>query len=83
MAKNKSPACAFRESVQTFLTMVSAAPRRISPSQASATNFKERVSTAIHFNKNVAETTAVMVLSSELVSFSPPLLVSVSCNGVI
>src|ERR1035438_6026333 len=45
MAKNKSPACAFRESVQTFLTIVSAAPRRISPSQASTTNFKERSST--------------------------------------
>jgi len=47
MAKNKSPACAFRESVQTFLTTVSAAPLRISPPQASATNFKERNSTLI------------------------------------
>jgi hypothetical protein len=28
-------------------------------------------------------TTAVMVLSSELVSFSPPPLVSYSCSGVI
>ena len=30
MAKNKSPGFAFRESVQTFFTIVSAAPRRIS-----------------------------------------------------
>jgi len=46
IAKNKSPGFDCRESVQTFFTIASAAPRRISASQASATNFKERVSTA-------------------------------------
>src|SRR5208282_3804979 len=36
-----------------------------------------------HLSKNVAVTTAVMVLSRELVSFSPSPLMSVLCSGVI
>ena len=83
MAKNKSPAFAGRESVQTFFTFGSAAPFLISAAQASATNFKERSSTKIHFNKNVAVTTAVMVFWREVVSFMPSPLVSVLCSGVI
>ena len=46
MAKNKSPACACRESVQTRRTAFHRSRAPVSAAQASATNFKERVSTA-------------------------------------
>src|ERR1039457_3104924 len=51
MAKNKSPAFANRESVQEFLIFNSPVPFRISASQASATNFKERSSTKLFQQK--------------------------------
>jgi hypothetical protein len=44
-AKNKSPACAARESVPTRLAIVSGEPASSFPPQAAVTNFKERAST--------------------------------------
>lgn len=83
MAKNRSPAFASRESVQTAFTSASAAPPMISAPQASAINFNERISTIFYFNKNVAVTTAVIVFWRELVSLSPCQLVATLCSDVI
>ena len=51
MAKNKSPAFANRESVQTELISTPAAPPKISAPQASAINFKEHGSTKLFQQK--------------------------------
>ena len=71
---NKSPACAERESVLTRPKGTESDPFISSPPQADTTNARSLVST-FHFKANVAVTTAVMVLSSEDVSFIPSQLV--------
>ena len=81
IARNKSPAAACRESVQTRRTKALDSPRRIFPPTASATNFKVRAS--IQFNVKVVVTTAMMVFSTEVVSFMPSPLVCELFNGVI
>ena len=73
-AMNKSPARACRESVFTRENLAVGEPFKSSPPHADTANSKSLFST-IHFNAKVAVTTAVMVLSSEDVSFIPSQLV--------
>ena len=83
MAKNKSPGFRLpRIGADIFHHRV----RRAAPDFGAAglgDKFQRAFFHKNYFNKNVAVTTAVMVLSSEVVSFTPRRWCRLLCNGVI
>lgn len=79
---NKSPACAWRESVVTRVNDASLGPFASVPPQAVTTNCKSRACT-FHFRAKVAVTTAVIVLSTDEVSLAPSQLNWPLYRGVI